>query len=94
MPPSDEVTEVNAVSKLIMSQRNSYVTVTPAFDSDTAACTSYHTRDRGLMSRDSTDNDHVGGSSRQDDYDEFIISNGHNAHKELFFRTMSNSSLA
>ena len=46
------------------------------------------------MSRDSTDNDHVGGSSRQDNYDEFIISNGHNAHKELFFRTMSNSSLA
>ena len=36
MPPSDEVTEVNAVSKLLMSQRDSYVTVTPAFDSDAA----------------------------------------------------------
>ena len=36
MPPSDEVTEVNAVSKLLMSQRDSYVTVTPAFDFDAA----------------------------------------------------------
>ena len=36
MPPTDEVTEVNAVSKLLMSQRDSYVTVTPAFDSDAA----------------------------------------------------------